>query len=39
MSLLVRTIGLARAQVEVGIANLAYNFTPFAWIRTRTASA
>jgi hypothetical protein len=27
MALFVRTIGLARAQVKIGMANLAYNFT------------
>jgi IS5 family transposase len=39
MALFVRTIGLARAQVKIGMANLAYNFTPLAWLSTRTAPA
>jgi hypothetical protein len=39
MALFVRTIGLARAQVKIGIANLVYNFTRLAWISTRTAPA
>jgi hypothetical protein len=30
MALFVRTIGLARAQVKIGMANLAYNFTRLA---------
>jgi hypothetical protein len=36
MALFVRTIGLARARVKIGMANLAYNF---AWLSTRTAPA
>jgi IS5 family transposase len=32
MRLLVRTIGIARAQVKIGMANLAYNFTRLAWL-------
>jgi IS5 family transposase len=39
MRLLVRTIGMARAQVKIGMANLAYNFTHLAWLSTRTAPA
>lgn len=39
MALFVRTIGLARAQVKIGMANLAYNFTRLAWLSTRTAPA
>jgi hypothetical protein len=35
----VRTIGLARAQVKIGIANLADNFTRLAWLSTRVAPA
>jgi hypothetical protein len=38
MTLFVRTIGLARARVTIGMANLAYNFTRLAWLNTRTAS-
>jgi hypothetical protein len=37
MALFVRTIGIARAQVKIGMANLAYNFTRLAWLSTRTA--
>jgi IS5 family transposase len=39
MALFVRTIGLARAQVKIGMANLAYNFTRLAWLSIRTAPA
>jgi IS5 family transposase len=39
MALFVRTIGLARAQVKIGMANLVYNFTRLAWLSTRTAPA
>ncbi|MFZ6763161.1 IS5 family transposase [Pseudoroseomonas sp. WGS1072] len=39
MALFVRTIGLARAQVKIGIANLAYNFTRLAWLSARAAPA
>ncbi|PWC26791.1 IS5 family transposase [Teichococcus aestuarii] len=39
MALFVRTIGLARAQVKIGMANLAYNFTRLAWLSTRVAPA
>jgi IS5 family transposase len=34
MALFVRTIGIARARVKIGIANLAYNFTRLAWLST-----
>ena len=39
MALFVRTIGLARAQVKIGMANLVYNFTRLAWLSARTAPA
>jgi hypothetical protein len=39
MALFVRTIGIARAQVKIGMANLVYNFTRLAWLSTRTAPA
>jgi hypothetical protein len=39
MRLFVRTIGIARAQVKIGMVNLAYNFSRFAWLSTRTAPA
>jgi IS5 family transposase len=38
MTLFVRTIGLARAQVKFGMANLAYNFTRLAWLSTVSAA-
>jgi IS5 family transposase len=37
MALFVRTIGIARAQVKIGMVNLAYNFTRLAWLSTRAA--
>lgn len=37
MNLFVRTIGLARARVKIGLANLAYNFTRLAWLDTQVA--
>ena len=37
MKLVVRTIGLARAEVKIGMANLAYNFTRVAWLNARAA--
>ncbi|RKK06163.1 hypothetical protein EBE87_22135 [Pseudoroseomonas wenyumeiae] len=39
MALFVGTSGLARAQVKIGMANLAYNFNRLAWLGTRTAPA
>jgi hypothetical protein len=39
MALFVRTIGIARAQVKIGMANLAYNFGRLAWLSTQTAPA
>ena len=39
MRLFIRTIGLARAKVKIGMANLAYNFTRLAWLEARAASA
>jgi hypothetical protein len=39
MALSVRTIALAWAQVKIGMANLAYNFTRLAWLSARTAPA
>jgi hypothetical protein len=35
----VRTIGLARARVKIGLANLAYNFGRFIWLETRREPA
>ena len=37
--LLVRTIGIARARMKIGMANLAYNLRRLIWHRGRTASA
>ena len=39
MALFVRTIGLGRATVKIGIANLAYNFRRLIWLEGRTAPA
>ena len=39
MALFVRTIGLARARVKIGLANLAYNLTRLAWLDARAAPA
>ncbi len=33
--LIVRTIGLARARVKIGLANLTYNFGRFIWLEKR----
>ena len=38
MALFVRTIGIARARVEIGLANLAYNIRRFVWHRTKFAA-
>ena len=38
MGLVVRTIGIARAQVKIGLANLAYNMRRFVWLRTKYAA-
>jgi hypothetical protein len=37
--LIVRTIGLARARVKIGLANLAYNFGRLIWHETRREPA
>jgi IS5 family transposase len=39
MGLVVRTIGIARARVKIGMANLAYNIRRFVWLRTKYAAA
>jgi transposase, IS5 family len=36
---MVRTVGMVRARVKIGLANLAYNFTRLAWIHGQTAPA
>ena len=39
MKLFVRTVGIARAKVKIGMANLAYNFTRLAWLDARATPA
>jgi hypothetical protein len=39
LRLFIRTIGMVRARVKIGLANLAYNFTRMAWLNGRTAPA
>lgn len=39
MGLIVRTIGITRARIKIGMANLAYNFQRLAWLEGRTAPA
>ena len=39
MGLFVRTVGLARARVKIGMANLAYNMRRLAWLTAQTAAA
>ena len=39
MALVVRTIGLARAKVKIGLANLAYNMRRGGWLHARAAVA
>jgi transposase, IS5 family len=39
MGLIVRTIGIARAKVKIGMANLAYNIRRFVWLRTKCQAA
>jgi len=39
MGLVVRTIGLARARVKIGLANLAYNIKRLVWLSGRPAPA
>jgi len=38
MKLFVRTIGIARATMKIGMANLVYNFQRLAWLDARSAS-
>ncbi len=35
MALFIRTIGIARAKVKIGLANLAYNIRRFVWLNAR----
>jgi IS5 family transposase len=37
MGLIIRTIGIARARVKIGLANLAYNMTRAVWLTARLA--
>lgn len=39
MGLIVRTIGIARARIKIGMVNLAYNFQRLAWLEGKTAPA
>jgi transposase, IS5 family len=39
MGLVIRTIGLARARVKIGIANLVYNMQRFVWLSGKAADA
>lgn len=39
MSLVIRTIGLARARVKIGLANLVYNMRRFVWLSSKSAVA
>ena len=39
MGLVVRTIGIARATIKIGMANLVYNFQRLTWHERRTAPA
>ena len=39
MGLVVRTIGLARARVKIGLVNLAYNIRRFVWLSRRDVPA
>lgn len=39
MGLMVRTIGLARARVKIGLVNLAYNMRRLVWLTSRSVSA
>jgi IS5 family transposase len=39
LGLIVRTVGIARARAKIGLANLAYNITRFAWLEARALPA
>ena len=39
LGLVVRTVGIVRAHIKIGLANLAYNFTRLAWLNGRAAPA
>ena len=38
MALVIRTIGLARARVKIGLANIAYNMRRMVWLGSRPAT-
>lgn len=39
MALALRTIGIARARVKIGLANLAYNMKRLVWLSARSTAA
>lgn len=39
MKLFIRTVGVERARIKIGMANLVYNFTRLAWHQGRTGPA
>lgn len=39
MSLFIRTIGIGRARIKIGMANIAYNMRRFVWLSGRAAPA
>ena len=39
MRLTIRTIGIARAEAAITLANMAYNMTRWRWLNGRTAPA
>lgn len=39
MGLFIRTIGIARPRIKIGMANLADNFQRLAWLEGRSAPA
>lgn len=39
MRLFIRTIGMVRAELKIGMANLAYNLTRFVWHEGRSLPA
>jgi len=39
MGLVVRTIGIARATVKIGLANIVYNMKVAVWLTERGAAA
>jgi transposase, IS5 family len=39
LGLVVRTVGMARARVKIGLANLTYNFRRLVWLNGQAAPA